>query len=134
MLDDTTQQASIHTPLMFPRFLPGFYGEQYRHGALVRGSGPVMSLRVGADARLPVIVPYDADPEFGFRFHPQDTIDLGSQRNWTIVCVINLPTINRRATINRFAPIVINENGGVAAQVINRVPGYSTRDHLEVMA
>lgn len=120
-------EYGFQVPLTFPNGIPGFPGVE--SGALVRGTGPVMSLRVGTGI-LPVMVPWDADPEFGYRFLPQYVEGLGEAKDWTIVCVVNLPSANRRATINRFSPIVVNERTGVAGQVINSAGDYSTRDPL----
>jgi flagellar assembly factor FliW len=87
-----------------------------------------MSLRVD-DWRLPVAVPWDVNPEFGYRFDDADTAGLGEPRDWTIVCVATLPKPGRaNGTINFFAPIVVNEKTGVAAQIENRAGGYSTRE------
>jgi flagellar assembly factor FliW len=115
--------------LTFPNGIPGFPGIE--EGRLERGDGPIMALHVGAD-RLPVVVPWDVDPDFGYRFLPQYTEGLGDPEEWTVVCVVNLPGGNRRGTINRFAPIIVNEWEGVAAQVVNSAGDYSTRDPLTV--
>jgi flagellar assembly factor FliW len=113
-------------PLRFPNGIPGFPGEDV--GKLDRGRGPIMCLWVGT-GRLPVVVPWDVDPDFGYRFLPQYTEGMGDPTDWTIVCVVNLA---KRATINRFAPIVVNERAGIASQIINSAGNYSTRDPLSM--
>lgn len=123
------REHALGVPLRFPRTIPGFPGVDT--GQLVRGSGNVMELWVG-ESRLAVIVPWDVDPDFGYRFHDEDTVELGDPRDWTVVCVLNLGSGNRRATLNRFSPVVVNEWEGVAAQLINCAQGYSTRDPLAV--
>lgn len=116
--------------LSLPEGLPGF--REIRHADLVRGAGPVMSLRLD-EGRLPVVVPWDVNPEFGYRFDLDDVADLGHARDWTIVCVLALPRKLRGiGTMNQYAPIVVNERTSVAAQVVNRVDGYSTRDPFEM--
>lgn len=113
--------STIEMPLSVPDGIPGF--RNYDTATLVRGDGNVMAFRIGG-ASLPVAVPWEINPDFGFRFKDEDVAELGEPSDWTLLLVVNLP----RGTVNQFAPIVVNEAMGVARQVVNRAGRYSTRD------
>ena len=48
----------------------------------------------------------------------------------SIYCVVSVGADVRKATINLFSPIVVNNDDRRARQVINTADGYATRDAL----
>ena len=81
---------------------------------------------------FPVVLPwvFRWDYEVKLSDEDMDAINVARADQISIYCVVNVGEDVRRATINLFSPLVVNNAERLARQVINTAEGYSTRDRL----
>jgi flagellar assembly factor FliW len=81
---------------------------------------------------FPVVLPWVFYWDYEVDLSDADMSAIGVSRadEISIYCVVNVGADVRNATINLFSPIVVNNVGRHARQVINTIDGYSTRDRL----
>ena len=81
---------------------------------------------------FPVVLPWVFYWDYEVKLSDEDmaAIDVTRADQISIYCVVNVGADVRRATINLFSPIVVNNAERRARQVINTAEGYSTRDAL----
>ena len=81
---------------------------------------------------FPVVLPWAFHWEYEVKLGDEDLEAIGVENasQISIMCVVNVGSDVRKGTINLFSPIVINNDGRHAKQVINTADSYSTRDPL----
>lgn len=122
--------------LTFEQGMIGF--PDHRRYAIVkqRDDSVFMWLHSVDDGSLafPVVLPWVFHWDYEAKLSDEDTAAIGVERadQISIYCTVNVGEDVRRATINLFSPIVVNNADRRARQVINTAEGYSTRDPLFV--
>ena len=81
---------------------------------------------------FPVVLPWVFYWDYEVKLSDDDMAAINVERadQISIYCVVNVGEDVRRATINLFSPLVVNNAERLARQVINTAEGYSTRDPL----
>jgi flagellar assembly factor FliW len=120
--------------ITFEQGMIGF-PEQRRYAILKQREDSVFmwlhSLDEGSLA-FPIVLPWVFywDYEVDLADADMDAIGVARADQISIYCVVNVGADVRNATINLFAPIVVNNGDRRGRQVINTIDGYSTRDRL----
>ena len=81
---------------------------------------------------FPIVLPWVFHWDYEVKLSDDDMAAIGVERadQISIYCVVSVGADVRKATINLFSPIVVNNDDRRARQVINTADGYSTRDAL----
>jgi flagellar assembly factor FliW len=120
--------------ITFEQGMIGF-PEQRRYAILKQREDSVFmwlhSLDEGSLA-FPIVLPWVFywDYEVDLADADMDAIGVSRADQISIYCVVNVGADVRNATINLFAPIVVNNADRRGRQVINTIEGYTTRDRL----
>jgi flagellar assembly factor FliW len=81
---------------------------------------------------FPIVLPWVFHWDYEVKLSDDDMAAIGVERadQISIYCVVSVGADVRKATINLFSPIVVNNDDRRARQVINTADGYATRDAL----
>lgn len=81
---------------------------------------------------FPIVLPWVFHWDYEVKLSDDDMAAIGVERadQISIYCVVSVGADVRKATINLFSPIVVNNDDRRARQVINTAEGYATRDAL----
>jgi len=81
---------------------------------------------------FPIVLPWVFHWDYEVKLSDDDMAAIGVERadQISIYCVVSVGADVRKATINLFSPIVVNNEDRRARQVINTADGYATRDAL----
>ncbi len=81
---------------------------------------------------FPIVLPWVFYWDYELKLSDEDMAAIGVERadQISIYCVVSVGADVRKATINLFSPIVVNNDDRRARQVINTAEGYGTRDPL----
>ena len=81
---------------------------------------------------FPIVLPWVFHWDYEVKLSDEDMAAIGVERadQISIYCVVSVGADVRKATINLFSPIVVNNDDRRARQVINTAEGYATRDPL----
>ena len=81
---------------------------------------------------FPIVLPWVFHWDYEVKLSDDDMAAIGVERadQISIYCVVSVGADVRKATINLFSPIVVNNEDRRARQVINTAEGYATRDAL----
>ena len=81
---------------------------------------------------FPIVLPWVFHWDYEVKLSDDDMAAIGVERadQISIYCVVSVGADVRKATINLFSPMVVNNVDGRARQVINTADGYATRDAL----
>jgi flagellar assembly factor FliW len=81
---------------------------------------------------FPVVLPWVFHWDYEVKLSDEDMAAIGVERadQISIYCVVNVGDDVRKASINLFSPVVVNNEDRRARQVINMAQGYGTRDPL----
>jgi flagellar assembly factor FliW len=81
---------------------------------------------------FPIVLPWVFHWDYEVKLSDEDMGAIGVERadQISIYCVVSVGADVRKATINLFSPIVVNNDDRRARQVINTAEGYATRDPL----
>jgi flagellar assembly factor FliW len=111
------------------------FPEQRRYAVLKQREDSVfMWLHSVDDPSLafPIVLPWVFHWDYEVKLSDEDMAAIHVERadEIAIYCVVNVGEDVRKATINLFSPLVVNNAERLARQVINTAEGYSTRDAL----
>jgi flagellar assembly factor FliW len=81
---------------------------------------------------FPIVLPWVFHWDYEVKLSDEDMAAIGVERadQISIYCVVSVGADVRKATINLFSPLVVNNDDRRARQVINTAEGYATRDPL----
>lgn len=81
---------------------------------------------------FPIAIPWMFYSNYEIDIPDADVEGIGVQsaEQLTVYCVVNIGADVKGATINLFAPLTINSETRVGRQVLNGLPGYSTKEPL----
>ena len=113
--------------------IPGF-ADQTSWVVVASGENPISWLQ-STDTptiALPVVIPWAFHWDYEIKVSNDDlaAIELDDVRDSEILAVVNVRTDISKGTINLFSPIIINRRLMLGRQVVNHLPGCSTRDPL----
>jgi len=121
----------------FPDGIPGFVEET--SWVVVGGTDSPLAWLQSTDTpsvALPVTIPWAFHWSFEVKVSDEELaqIELDRAEDVEVLAVVNVPREPKRATINLFAPIIVNRRLMLGRQVTNLMPGYSCRDPLVARA
>lgn len=121
------------TNIAFPDGIPGFREITSWDLLRVEDTSPILYLcSEDRSIKLPVVVPWSIDPDYEVQVANEDISKVGEDAEWLTenLVVLTVVRLTLNPTMNRYAPILIDEAECVGYQMVNTAGGYSTRDPI----
>ena len=112
-------------------FVVGPMGFEDKHNWVIVDNGLLGWLQSADDPELAFVVanPFEFYENYEFNINPNEmeTLEVGTDKDITVLSIVSVPPKVENMTINLLAPIVINMQGQKAKQVILNSNKYTVR-------